>query len=148
MYTSAKTVFQTNNIATVCNLRVYFEGAGRWGKNSRGINTRFNNNLYFNISPHESDRNPVVVDPLFEALGKGGHRIDMRTRESLRGYRLASDSPCIDSGSIIPDNGGLDFWGNRITDHKPDIGAHEWSEMDHRKEQAPGRHKQVEQHTR
>lgn len=126
----------------------YFEGKGRWGKNSRGINTRFNNNLYFNIPPHESDRNPVVADPLFEASGQGGSRIDMRTRESLRGYRLTSDSPCIDSGSIIPDNGGLDFWGNRITDRKPDIGAHEWSGMDHHKEQALGQHKQIKQYTK
>jgi len=126
----------------------YFEGAGSWGKNGRGINTRFDNNLYFNIPPHESDRNPVVVDPLFEAPGKGGSRIDMRTRESLCGYQLASDSPCIDSGTIIPDNGGLDFWGNKITDRKPDIGAHEWSGMNHHKEQALGQHKQIKQYTK
>jgi hypothetical protein len=50
----------------------------------------------------------------------------MRTRKSLLGYRLASNSPCIDVGSIVFDNGGLDFWGNEISDHKPDIGAHEW----------------------
>ncbi len=93
----------------------------------------FNNNLYFNISPHESDRNPVVGDPLFEGAGIGGSRIDMRTRESLLGYRLTLESPCIDSGSIIPDNGGRDFWGNRITDGTPDIGAHEWSGMDQHK---------------
>ena len=104
----------------------YFEGKGRWGRNGRGINTTFNNNLYFNIEPHESDRNPVVADPLFEGAGQSGVRIDMRTRESLLGYRLSSDSPCIDAGSIIPGNGGVDFWGNRITDQKPDIGAHEW----------------------
>ncbi|MDT8302808.1 MAG: hypothetical protein RQ760_15100 [Sedimentisphaerales bacterium] len=107
----------------------YFEGAGRWGQNSKGINTRFNNNLYFNISPHESDWNPVVGDPRFEVPGTGGSRIDMRNREALLGYRLGPESPCIDSGSIIPENGGLDFWGNRITDGKPDIGAHEWSGM-------------------
>ena len=105
----------------------YFEGKGRWGKNSRGINTSFNNNVYFNISPHESDKNPVVADPLFVASGQAGSHIDMRTRESLRGYRLTSKSRCIDAGSIIPENGGLDFWGNTITDQRPDIGAHEWS---------------------
>jgi hypothetical protein len=105
----------------------YFEGKGRWGKNSRGINTKFNNNLYFNITPHESDENPVVGDPLFEASGQGGYRIDMRTRESLLGYRLSSKSPCINAAIIIPDNGGLDFWGNRIIDFKSDIGAHEWN---------------------
>jgi len=76
-----------------------------------------------------------VGDPLFEASGQGSSRIDMRTRESLLGYRLASNSRCIDAGSIIPDNGGLDFWGNKITGHIPDIGAHEWSaETGHEKE--------------
>jgi len=112
----------------------YFEGKGRWGKNSRGINTRFNNNLYFNIPPHESDRNPVVGNPLFEAPGQGGSRIDMRTREALLGYRLTSHSRCIDAGSVVPDNGGLDFWGHRITDHRPDIGAHEWGAATGREE--------------
>jgi hypothetical protein len=104
----------------------YFEGKGSWGQNSKGINTRFNNNLYYNIEPHESDRNPIVADPLFQAPGQGGFRIDMKRRLALAGYRLTSNSPCIDSGSIIADNGGRDFWGDRIVDRSPDIGAHEW----------------------
>ncbi len=91
----------------------HFEGKGRWGKHSRGINTRFNNNLYFNIPPHPSDRNPVQGDPLLRASGQGGYRIDVRTRTGLLGYRLTAESPCIDVGCIIPNNGGLDFWGLR-----------------------------------
>ena len=104
----------------------YFEGQGRWGKNSRGINTKFNNNLYCNIPPHASDRNPVQGDPLFVAPGQAGGSIDMKTRARLLGYRLKPNSPCIDIGSIIPDSGGLDFWGLRVPQRKPDIGAHEW----------------------
>lgn len=107
----------------------YFEGQGHWGKNSGGINTRFNNNLYFNITPHPSDSNSLVADPRFAAPGEGGSRIDMRTRESLLGYRLTSDSPCIDAGSIIPHSGELDTWGNRISDKRPDLGAHEWGSV-------------------
>jgi hypothetical protein len=117
--TPINTVFE-NNI-------FYFEGKGRWGKNSRGINTRFNNNLYFNIPPHPSDRNPVQGDPLFEAPGQGGYRIDMRTRAALLGYRLRPGSPCIDMARIIPDSGGLGFWGGKVSRDKPDIGAHEWA---------------------
>lgn len=105
----------------------YFEGKGRWGKNSRGINTRFNNNLYCNIPPHPSDRNPVQGDPLFTAPGLGAQRIDMRTRKGLLGYRLTVESPCVDLAHIIPNNGGLDFWGGKVSQDKPDIGAHEWA---------------------
>ena len=65
-------------------------------------------------------------DPLFVAAGQAGSRIDMKTRAGLLGYRLKQNSPCIDIGSIIPDHGGLDFWGLRVPQGKPDIGAHEW----------------------
>ena len=117
--TPINTVFE-NNI-------FYFEGRGHWGKNSQGINTRFNNNLYFNIPPHPSDRNPLQADPLFESPGQGGDRIDMRTRKGLLGYRLTAESPCIDVAHIIPDNGGLDFWGGKVSLNRPDMGAHEWA---------------------
>jgi hypothetical protein len=117
--TPINTVFE-NNI-------FYFEGKGCWGKNHRGINTRFNNNLYFNIPPHPSDRNAQQGDPLFAVPGQGAQDIDMRTRKNLLGYRLRAASPCIDMARIIRDNGGMDFWGGKVSQDKPDIGVHEWS---------------------
>lgn len=39
---------------------------------------------------------------------------------------LQADSPCICAGITIQDNGGYDFWGNRIPiERLPSIGAHE-----------------------
>jgi hypothetical protein len=43
----------------------------------------------------------------------------------LSGYRLNNNSPCIDAGIVINDNGGKDFWGNTVGTASIDIGAHE-----------------------
>ncbi|UCE99055.1 MAG: right-handed parallel beta-helix repeat-containing protein [Planctomycetota bacterium] len=43
---------------------------------------------------------------------------------TLEAYKLKPDSPCIGAGLEIKDNGGRDFWGNKIPDEeKPTIGA-------------------------
>jgi hypothetical protein len=43
---------------------------------------------------------------------------------ALRAYKLKSDSPCIGAGLPIKDNGGRDFWGNKLLEgQKPTIGA-------------------------
>ena len=52
--------------------------------------------------------------------------------ESLTGYRLLPDSPCIDSGTPIAANGGRDFWGHALYAGGADRGAHE----------LPGQHKE------
>ncbi|MHC4198462.1 MAG: right-handed parallel beta-helix repeat-containing protein [Planctomycetota bacterium] len=104
----------------------YFEGKGRWGRRSKGINTKFDNNLYFNIEPHESDKNAITADPLFVSPGGGGTHVDMKKRDSLAGYMLKRNSPCRDKGKVIADNGGLDFGGGKVPVGRPDIGAYEW----------------------
>ena len=39
-------------------------------------------------------------------------------------YQLAIDSPAIGAGRIIPDNGGIDFFGNQVSaTEAPNIGA-------------------------
>ena len=68
---------------------------------------------YSDIQGGYAGEGNIDADPLFVAPDDGD-------------YHLSAGSPCIDAGSIISDSGGVDFWGNRITDHKPDIGAHEW----------------------
>lgn len=41
-------------------------------------------------------------------------------------FRLQPDSPCLGAGTVIPDNGGRDFWGNPVSnDHSPSLGAYE-----------------------
>ena len=71
----------------------FFEGKGRWGRNARGINTRFNNNVYCNIPPHPSDNQARTEDPLFVNPGKAASNIDLKTMQALSGYRLHPDSP-------------------------------------------------------
>lgn len=47
---------------------------------------------------------------------------------NLDGYKLKDESPYLGKGKIIKDNGGRDFWGNKIpVDKKPDIGAFQLS---------------------
>ena len=43
---------------------------------------------------------------------------------ALEAYKLQADSPCIGAGIPIEDNGGRDFWGNKVPEgEKPTIGA-------------------------
>ena len=101
-----------------------FEGRGAWGKNAEGVNTSFRNNLYFNISAHPSDTRPIVADPLFDQPGMGGTRIDLRSMQSLTGYRLKPASPAIDAGMAIAIPGGVrDLFGSEVKEESPDIGA-------------------------
>ena len=45
--------------------------------------------------------------------------------DSLEGYKLKDSSPCISAGIPIANNGGRDFWGNKLPEDKnPDIGTH------------------------
>jgi hypothetical protein len=47
----------------------------------------------------------------------------------LRGmpfYKIHSDSPCINTGIAIEDNGGSDFFSNPVLpNHRPSLGVHE-----------------------
>ncbi len=65
--------------------------------------------------------NPLLTDdPLFVEPGTG--KIGLTT---LDGYKLKDGSPCINSGKKINNNGGRDFWGNKLYKSAPDRGAHE-----------------------
>lgn len=101
----------------------YFEGQGEWGKNSDGINTSFRNNLYFNIEPHKSDTSSITANPKLVQPGNAGTNIDLKTMKDLRGYRPEPDSPCIDAGAAIDDNGGKDLRGRKVISRKADVGA-------------------------
>ncbi len=100
----------------------YFEDAGTWGVEPDET-CEFSNNLFFNVEP--KGRNALTGDPLFANPGLVNTDIDMRNPERLLGYMLKNDSPCIDAGLVINDNGGKDFWGNPLGSEGIDIGAHE-----------------------
>lgn len=65
--------------------------------------------------------NTITEDPLFVDAGSG--RIGLDTVE---GYKLRGDSPCIDAGKSLSNAGGQDYFGAAVPQgSKPDIGAAE-----------------------
>ena len=98
------------------------------GSANSGPNNTYNTNVYFNFTPPNSESNPFFEDPLFVSPGAEPYNVDMQFgRDVLAGYMLSANSPYIDSGVAISDNGGLDFWGNPVLDGATDIGAGEFS---------------------
>ncbi len=84
-------------------------------------NNVFINNVFYgnHINPPK-DPNAITADPMLVKPGRGKNGFD-----SLGGYKLKDGSPCIGAGISIEDNGGRDFWGNKLPKgKKPDIGAH------------------------
>jgi hypothetical protein len=100
----------------------YFEDEAEWGfePDSTCI---FETNLFFNISAKGTKS--LVTDPLFENPGSEGTNIDMHDPQRLSGYKLKDNSPCINAGVNIDENGGSDFWGNSLYKDLPDIGVYE-----------------------
>jgi hypothetical protein len=114
------------------------------GDSKRG---RFENNIYW----HVDERDLIFdghrsIDEWAKATGQEkigetivGKCIDPRLVKpgtvkltdpcklsKLAEYRLKADSPCIGAGIPIKNNGGRDFWGNKVPeDKKPAIGAHQ-----------------------
>ena len=82
----------------------------------------FLNNCYFGPWKNglPDDPNALVADPKFVAPGTGGLGLN-----TLKGYYLQADSPCINTGIYIPFNGGRDYFGNPVNDGHPDMGAFE-----------------------
>ena len=88
-------------------------GAG--GSANSGPNNTYNTNVYFNFTSPNAESNPFFEDPLFVSPGAEPYNVDMQFgRDVLAGYMLAANSPYINSGVAISDNGGLDFWGNPV----------------------------------
>ena len=98
------------------------EKAVSWGKNST-----YDNNLYYGFNNLPEDANKVVADPMFVDPGKGGTGTQGDSAiDTLSGYQLQANSPAVDAGLAIENNGGRDYFGNKLTDGKTDIGAAEY----------------------
>ncbi len=84
--------------------------------------TLFHHNCYFgpwkNGLPNDDEK--LVADPLFVAPGTGGEGLD-----TLGGYKLQLDSPCINTGMLIAGDINRDFYGNPINDGATDFGVYE-----------------------
>ena len=96
------------------------EGGFDFGEST---NNEFDSNV-FSGRHHASepeDPHKLTDDPRFVAPGTGKLGL-----ETVGGYRLQADSPCLDSGKVIPDHGGRDFWGNPVPSGAgPERGAYE-----------------------
>ena len=93
-------------------------------------NRTFDNNVFYGFHPasEPADANKITLNPQLVAPGTGGIGLD-----TVDGYKLQVGSPCIDAGIDIPNNGGLDYWGNVVPQNAAaDIGAHEseWGIVD------------------
>jgi hypothetical protein len=95
-----------------------------------GSRTAFDHNCYYGITA-PSDTNAVIGDPLLANPGTGGSGVSEPVNSSLDGYKLTENSPCINVGTSISDNGGEDFFGNTLYNGCPDIGVHEFSDIEY-----------------
>ncbi len=85
-------------------------------------NTKWDYNVFYGEHPETEPNDPhkITDDPMLVNSGGGGIGIN-----SVDGYKLEPNSPCIDSGMVIENNGGKDYFGNPLYKGKPDRGAHE-----------------------
>jgi hypothetical protein len=90
------------------------------GKFVYPINDTYNYNCYHGCLSPASD-NHKQTNPSFVGSAGGGKD----GLGSLQCYELRPGSPCINTGLVIPDNGGRSFWGAGLYNGKPDIGAYE-----------------------
>jgi Malectin domain/Fibronectin type III domain len=107
------------NNTTYSNNIVYNVGTGTYGLGA-STNNVFDANLFFgnHESSEPSDPNKLTSNPLLQDPGSGGTGIS-----TLDGYQLQSGSPAINSGVVISNNGGRDFFGTTLPATAPDRGA-------------------------
>ncbi|MBN2128161.1 MAG: hypothetical protein JW741_01645, partial [Sedimentisphaerales bacterium] len=104
---------------------VYNLGTNNFYDFGGSTNNVFSHNTFYGIHPASEPYDPakLTTDPRLILPGSGGLGL-----HTLHGYKLRHDSPAIDSGLIIPNNPGRDFWGNPVPyNAAPDRGAHEYS---------------------
>ena len=85
----------------------------------------FDYNNFYGQHPgtEPSDTHKLISDPMMVAPGTGG----TNSFGSLLGYALQAGSPCIDSGTLVGNNGNLDFFSNSVPyNGVTDRGAYEW----------------------
>ncbi|GFZ79011.1 hypothetical protein GCM10008018_25720 [Paenibacillus marchantiophytorum] len=85
-------------------------GSGGY-KFSGGTNTKFDYNLFYGNHPatEPSDPHKLTSDPL---LANPGKALD---RYTVDGYLLKGGSPALNSGVLMANNGGKDYWGNPVS---------------------------------
>jgi hypothetical protein len=89
-----------------------------------GPGITYSNNLFFGVAAVGSasqSGDPLFADASSHPDGdESGPALD-----GLAGFQVGASSPARDHGVAIPDNGGVDFWGNPLYAGTPDIGPFE-----------------------
>lgn len=93
----------------------YFSADPNWGL------CEYSNNCYYPIAKNSIDINGISINPRFINAGFMGDG-----RKYADYYKIRSDSPCINRGIPVINNGLKDFWGNKLYNELPDIGAMEF----------------------
>jgi hypothetical protein len=105
-------IFYVNNLSSnnngglICHNNCYFGGA-----------IPFSNETY--PTPITSD--PQFYDPMLALTGSNDNGMS-----AAYAFKLNPGSQCINAGTSISNNGGVDFWGTRLYVNNPDIGADEY----------------------
>jgi hypothetical protein len=105
-----------------------FEGNVYWSADGRGLFFDGHRTLreWAEATGQEEIGAEIVgktIDPRLTGPGTAA-TADPATLAALAAYKLMPDSPCIGAGVIIKDNGGRDFWGNRVSEfERPALGA-------------------------
>ena len=85
-------------------------------------NPSYDYNCFYGGTAPSTDAHKITSNPSFVNPGSGSNG-----RNTADGYKLQSNSPCINRGISISNNGGKDYWGNSLYVSTPDIGAYEYS---------------------
>ena len=112
---------------------IYNSGPTRSEQWSHNPSQVYNNNLYYNFSNiPSSDTNALTDDPLFVNPGSAPSAArdtgQVHDRSSFDGYKVQENSPVINAAVLIENNGGQDFFGNKLDD-TPDIGVYDTSSL-------------------
>jgi hypothetical protein len=100
--------------------RLYYEENGHY---AFAKDTVFENNCFFGAHPasEPDDPNKITADPQLVNPGGAGTGLD-----TCVAYQLKDTSPLIKRGRLVQDNGGRDFFGNKVSQYsRPDIGAYQ-----------------------
>ncbi|GBF75734.1 hypothetical protein PA598K_04162 [Paenibacillus sp. 598K] len=105
---------------TFKNNLIYNLGSG--GYNLPGTGGVFDSNLFYGNHPtsEPADPNKVTANPLLVYQGGAAEGWS-----SVSGYQLRDGSPALGAGTVLPNNGGRDYWGNAVSPTgAPNIGAY------------------------
>lgn len=99
-------------------------GSAIYNNMRRPSDLAISNNIYYGNNAtaklSQYDTHAICQDPMLTAAGSGAVG-----RTTLDGYKLQAESPAIGAGCVVENNGGYDFWGNRVSDSQaPNIGAY------------------------